>query len=459
MTVISTAQSEKLHRLVKQAIDSGEARSIEEGVALFRGLRLHITIDDDDADSAAHQAALMTCITIARRVFLGGVTVSGALNRELRVAMPYGSALSDAVIALGAKPGRGGPKVPIISIGGRVTSRRSTFHVRTVFTGWRGGVVPAEAVIGTAERDAMPLAPMLAAALAVNQAFLFARGERAVAGFESVGLSLWDLAATKAWLQADDAPDLSILPSKLWLIGLGHLGQAYLWALGLLPYANPGELELTLQDTDVITESTDSTSVLTQAAMIADKKTRAMAAWSENRGFKTTITERQFTASQIRQESEPPIALCGIDNALGRRALDKVGFRFVVEAGLGSGYDDFRTIRLHSLPGSRSAEAIWRGRSKSKDLTDRDAYQKLLNNGDLDQCGVTMLAGRAVGAPFVGCVAACIVVSEVLRLLHGGIVSQLVDLDLTSIAHRSVVPRADNLGSFNPGFVMVNKAA
>ena len=26
---------------------------------------------------------------------------------------------------------------------------------------------------------------------------------------------------------------------RLWLIGLGHLGQAYLWALGLLPYLEP----------------------------------------------------------------------------------------------------------------------------------------------------------------------------------------------------------------------------
>ena len=29
------------------------------------------------------------------------------------------------------------------------------------------------------------------------------------------------------------------LPSRLWLIGLGHLGQTYMWGLGLLPYSNP----------------------------------------------------------------------------------------------------------------------------------------------------------------------------------------------------------------------------
>ena len=54
-----------------------------------------------------------------------------------------------------------------------------------------------------------------------------------------------------------------------------------------------------------------------------------------------------------RREEEPPIILCGLDNALGRRALDEAGFDLVVEAGLGSGYQDFRTLRLHTLPASR----------------------------------------------------------------------------------------------------------
>jgi len=44
------------------------------------------------------------------------------------------------------------------------------------------------------------------------------------------------LAFFKRWIDADPSePALSLLPSQLWLIGLGHFGQAYLWALGLLP--------------------------------------------------------------------------------------------------------------------------------------------------------------------------------------------------------------------------------
>ena len=39
-------------------------------------------------------------------------------------------------------------------------------------------------------------------------------------------------------------PELRLLPSRLWLIGLGHLGQAYLGALGLLPYADAAKVGL-----------------------------------------------------------------------------------------------------------------------------------------------------------------------------------------------------------------------
>ena len=66
-------------------------------------------------------------------------------------------------------------------------------------------------------------------------------------------------------------PVLRYLPTRLWLIGLGHLGQAYLFALGLLPYERPSDLHLLLQDDDIVTPSTESTSILTDAAIIGKK--------------------------------------------------------------------------------------------------------------------------------------------------------------------------------------------
>jgi hypothetical protein len=84
-------------------------------------------------------------------------------------------------------------------------------------------------------------------------------------------------------------------------------------------------------------------------------------------------------------------------------------------------------------------------------------YQKLLEDGDLDRCGVTLLAGKAVGAPFVGAVAACLALSEVLRLLHGGRMHEVVDVDLQALDYRTALPHPHDFGHFNPGYVCVNE--
>lgn len=137
-----------------------------------------------------------------------------------------------------------------------------------------------------------------------------------------------------------------------------------------------------------------------------------MATWAESRGFTTAIYERPFDDTFIRVENDPAVALCGLDNALRPCALDKVGFPLVIEAGLDRGHRDFRTIRLHTLPGTRPADEIWNPAAPADDVIDRPAYKKLLKDGDPDKCGVTLLAGKAVGAPFVGAVAASLAISE-----------------------------------------------
>lgn len=446
------ATPETLHRLMKQAMDSGRAKTVEEAAALMEGYQLAIVFED--ANDPILQATLLTCVALASRVFLGGVFVQGKLDVPHVTTLPQPALLGKAVQKLGGRVGRAAADIPTITIGATVPrDRLAPFHVRTAATGWRGGVVPVmspgPAVVG----ETMPLAGMLSAALAIAEAFEFVSTGSGLAGRVPVGLSLWQPGSN--WLEDDGAPVLEYLPTRLWLIGLGHLGQAYLWALGLLPYREAANLELVLQDIDVIGGSTPSTSILSTASMEGQQKTRAMAAWAEQRGFKTLIQERLFDAAYRRQMEEPSVALCGLDNAAGRRALDSVGFEFVVEAGLGRDYRNFQTIRLHTLPARRSASAIWPDRAGSAPPVESNpAYQDLLNSGKLDQCGMTLLAGKAVGAPFVGSVAACIAVAEVLRLLAGGKPDELVDLDLRAVNSMEVVPQARDFSTLNPGFTI-----
>jgi len=139
-----------------------------------------------------------------------------------------------------------------------------------------------------------------------------------------------------------------------------------------------------------------------------------------------------------------------MDNALARSALEDVGFKRVIEAGLGGGPVDFLGLRTHAFPGPRSAKRMWGIGSESQGVNlDLPAYRSL-GKGGLDRCGLTQLAGRTVGAPFVGAVAACLVIGDVLRTLHGGRQFDLIDTHLREIEHRTILP-ADHTEPFNPG--------
>lgn len=449
-----------LHRLVKQLMDNGTATTVDEAETIFDGYKLVIDYKPDEDDEVSQQTILLTCVALAKRVFLGGVTVVGDLSASHMTPLPLGPTLQDAVLSLGAlaKPEDGSGRLRILI--GTATAPSTGFAVRPLASGWRGGIVPGSSPFAPRGTSSIPTAAMLAAALAVNEAFLHVNGTAPVAGRRSLGLSLWNLATETDWLVEDPSePPLTYLPSSLWLIGLGHLGQAYLWGLGLLPYADAQDLKLVLQDTDRVTISTESTSILTDASMVGQMKTRVLASWAERRGFRAEIHERLFGSWIKRQNFEQSVALCGIDNALGRRALDQAGFDLVLEAGLGRGHRDFRTMRIHSFPGSRSSKDIWtRTDVVRENAPPPPAYEDLLKKGRLDQCGITLLAGKAVGAPFVGATAAVLVLSELLRILHGGPLNQLVDVDLLSVEHRTVVANKISFHELNPGFAMARRS-
>ena len=445
--------SDTLHRLVKQALDSGEAKSLREAEALYRGYCLCVELEDAASTRLDDQIALLTAVALGSRVFLGGVKVVGIDDAPLLAPFPLGQTLRSAVIRLGGRCVTRAPKqAPHLLIGASARPRAEGFAMRIVYSGWRSGVVPADLEFDGSEGFTIAVAPVLGAALGVSEAFAFVQSRYGVAGRRAVGLSLWNVSSH--WLNADAlAPRTKYLPSALWLIGLGHLGQAYLWALSALPYADPKSVSLVLQDIDTITPSTWSTSVLTAKKMAGRMKTREVSSWIERRGFRSRLTERLFDRNCKRSEDEPAIALCGLDNALGRQSFDDAGFSLVVEAGLGRGHRDFKTMRLHTLPSSRRSADIWKVQDAVDPDTSPPAYGDMLNAGALDRCGVTLLAGKAVGAPFVGMVAACLALSEVLRLLNGGDLHELIDLDLGAIEHRSVVRQSRDFSWLNPGYV------
>ncbi len=454
MTTNAVVGPDQLHRHLKFVLDTGEAASLEEAQRLFDSYRLAVVVGSSVANSATLQAAVLTAVNAGRRSFLGGVCVEGTLDVPLLVPWGRCRTLGEAVLDLQGTITDCAPSVPQIVIGGEsVPHADAEFGVRATFDGWSGGVVPLDQGLRLPERQECVPAGVLAGALGVSEAFQFVRGDSAVAGRRDVGLSLWQPDRSIHWLHAGElGPALEQLPASAWLVGLGHLGQAFLWTLGLLPYASPEEVTLVLQDFDELVEANDSTSLLTTGALLEEKKTRAMAAWCESRGFRTSIVERRFAGDFRVAGDEPRVALCGVDNALARADLEDVGFDRVIEAGLGAGTQEYLAFQTHTFPAGRSAKHRWGTQGHRPDadtVADNPAYRALAQNG-LDDCGITTLAGRTVGASFVGAVTAAVVIAELIRLGLGGPRYEVVDGSLRSLELRQAVMSGDR-EPFNPG--------
>src|SRR5258708_2045755 len=97
VTMTKIVTPDKLHRLLKLALDKGEVSTLEEAELLFAGYRLGIEVGADAATSPTLQAAVLTAVNAGRRGFLGGVSVAGAVDVPLRVPLRGCRTLAEAV--------------------------------------------------------------------------------------------------------------------------------------------------------------------------------------------------------------------------------------------------------------------------------------------------------------------------------------------------------------------------
>lgn len=443
-----------LHRTAKYFMDNARVGTHRQAMELLAGFGLSIHIAPEVANTRNGQIALLTLVNLARRTFLGGVEVAGSEGVDLKVDLGGAVTLDCAVTALGgALIETTNGSWPTVTIGGERSTGSSLPSWALSWSGWRCGVVGAAGGETSCDAHAIPLAPAAAAAICAAEVFAFYAKDHPLAGRRSVGLSLWRPGHT--WSDDDRTePALHNLPSRLWLIGLGNLGQAYAWLLACLPFPRGSTIELVLQDFDTLADSNESTSVLTSTKAVGKRKTRWLAKWLDARGFTTTIEERRFSSSTRRDASEPGVALCGVDNAPARAWLEDAGFDLVVEAGLGAGVQSFRSFSMHTFPGSRAAREIWGDGSASReqDPTDLPAYRDLKQKG-LDQCGLAQLASRTVGAPFVGLLAGVFVVSELLRRLHGGAAYEVIASSVLNLSDIQAAPTS--VGPYAHGHVSV----
>jgi hypothetical protein len=406
-------------RLARAVIEKDNC-SYAEALQKLGQLRLNLFCGDEIRSSVALQAALLTAINAGKRAFLGGTHVSMPAAVKPLVPWPTEDSLNEIVVKLGAVAESPSLSSLSHSLYFGKTPAPVANGLAIFCTGWVGGVAPADQEVVLPGEDDFATGGVLAGALGVAKGFLRVTGLSTRFVTEPQGVSLWrpDL----HWLDKEAAgPALEILPMGVWFLGLGHLGQAFAWNFGLLPYAPTNPAKFVLQDFDRIVEANWSAGLLCDADSLGKYKTRICSEWLEQRGFETKIVERAFDETTQRAADEPFIALCGFDNLESRRLLEGAGFDLVVECGLGGGTGDFDDILLHTFPdASESAAQIW-DNGDGNQLPKMSETLARAFEADED-CGILLqtLGQKAISSSFVGAYAGAWVVGELLRGLHGG---------------------------------------
>lgn len=441
------SDADRLNRTAKLFADDGSAASLDEAAAIHASYVLQVVVGRGIDASVTRQAILTTVVNTGARAFAGGVRVVLADNPVLALPWVRDRSASDAVTALGASVGDDIEDIhPTIVIG---TTDQQPSGSCVIYPTWHGWVGAAVADRGDVlrEQQECEAAGVLAGGLAVSEAFLHRYGHPP-AGRRAVGLSLWR--PDRNW--RDDAavgPPLHFLPASVWLAGLGHLGQAYAWTLGCLPYPVDSAARVMLQDFDLAVEANVSTGALTMPADGGVPKTRIARRQLESIGFNTSLTERRYDAHTVRGADEPVVLLAGFDRPEPRRELEPSdhGFTLAVDAGLGAGVDHCVDILVHSFPASGSAREAFPSvdalsppsvRTRAYAEYERALIERGADTGTAE-CGTIKIAGRTAAVCFVGAVASTLVLAEPLRILHGGCRFEVVALSLRSPEHLDAV--------------------
>lgn len=417
--------------------------SPEEAIVKLRSLNLNLDCGDEIKNSLPLQAALVTAVNTAKRAFLGSLSVRMPGNTPCLLRWPGDISLNEVVTQLGGTIIDELPSGTFTLCFG-LPGTIDQLSMRVVCNNWQVGVLVQAENPEISSTGDIPTAGIFAGAYSVFLAFLRSTGIHLAACDESKGISLWrpDL----HWLDGKaKGPHVEFLPAQYWLLGLGHLGQAYLWNIGLLPYASPGQVKILLQDDDKVVEANWSAGLLSEKSHQGIMKTRLCAQWLEKRGFLTSITERRFNQHTRRIQDEPFLALCGFDSGPSRLPLEDAGYDLIVESGLGNSLPTFDMISLHTFPGAgKTPTELWGDIDPAK-IDINETIYNILRKAEEGECGIIPLtiAGKAVSASFVGACSGAMVVAELLRGLHGGmrydkIMMHLRDLDnRKALLHKS----------------------
>jgi hypothetical protein len=415
----------KHSRITKALTDRlGGAASFPEAEENLNKVRVAIVLAPDQARTAAGQAAALTAIATSCKCF-GSATLVAEPESKLVKALPVGDTVGVAATSLGAVVAASVScdATHVVRIGSSVAPDGETF-VRCWWNGWIAGIVPAwdDRPLGASGN---PLAGVFSGALAVREIFATVLRYPRSGSRQSI-VSLWESGIDPEI--AAPGPAQVYIPSRLWFVGLGHVGQGILWAFGLLPVCG---IEAVLQDDQKAGEENEATGLLTTGDDLNRRKARIAADWLDKIGWSTRAIERRHYGDIPLLAGDPAIVITSLDEPDARIQITNTGFEYLIDAGIGHGPIDFEALQIRVLKKGVDAVTFWSSpdRSRSVDqLMEREPYRAL--EGVSDRCGSLTLANASIAVPFVGAAVGALTVAQAIRLASMQSTIQMMQMQL-----------------------------
>lgn len=398
-----------------------------------------ILIAPNIEESPALQAAFLTVLHCASKAFGNTIKCKIPKNIELRINWSEHITFNQVVKEL--KGDILPPETRIDSHYLKVlfgSAPQDENSIEVIANGWQAGLNTfySDRVKLNGEQS-HPMGGVAAGSLAVLEVFNKVFEFDKFAFIRSKGISLWEPNEITNWADSNkNGPELKYFPRDVWFSGLGHLGQASLWLLGLFKELAHNGVCCVLQDDDFVDKANIYTQLLSRDDDIGKPKARVCAVFLEDRGFKTRVLEKRMTTNEYEdcQKLDLPVLINGYDNVNARRIIQPNSFDLVVDSGVGSSVDLFDSITQYGFPQiNRLPSEIWAYDETPSILNPN--YTRLIEK--ITQCG--MMYSSAIATPFVGCFSAALAFSEILRAYHKGKRLSMSSLQMRSLEDREFV--------------------
>lgn len=307
--------------------------------------------------------------------------------------------------------------------------------IEAISSGWRGGIN-----LNNQDRihfknitNPISLGPVASASIACYVAFCKVYEFNMSKIEMNTGISLWNLNAGVNWFKdANDGPENLHYPRYIWSLGLGHLGQAYLWTFALLNISRPEAITFLLHDHDEIGVENIGSQVLSFDDDVGKMKTRTCFNFLKNFGYNIRLIEKPYEKSDSSSEwlKNFSFLLSGVDNAPTRKNVIPKNLDLYLDGATNGKLSLFDSFTLKNVTQiNKISGELWK--QSKKDLEEVLHYNLYKRFEKEHQCG--FLSNIGISTPFVGLFGSVIIISELLRALNKGLRYSIVSLQMQDL--------------------------